>query len=338
MAKSRFTQVEIEDIIKSYTVNLESIMSLKKRYSAHSYTIQKVLKDHDVEIRFGCEYAAHRKQTLATLTPDVIQKLCFKYENELKSLEQLSKELGLAPRTIRNRLVAAGVEIRDSNTQSSIANKEMRASNRTHQCNHDYFKTWSSNMAYILGLIFADGSLCKNRIKLALKSDDVYLLEMIKTEMGYTGEIHFESPLVKNKRYSAAKLDISSMDIREDLIGLGIHERKSLTIEFPNVPKEYELDFIRGYFDGDGFTKKGQYLRCGFSCGSLSFITETAMKLEAYGMSKRNISKHKSANCFTFEYSSKELPQFYKLMYGNNPKFYLKRKREVFDAYFSGNE
>ena len=51
---------------------------------------------------------------------------------------------------------------------------------------------------------------------------------------------------------------------------MGGHPNKHATIKFPEVPKEFLFDFIRGFFDGDGsvWKKFGKRLRMSISSDS----------------------------------------------------------------------
>lgn len=48
-----------------------------------------------------------------------------------------------------------------------------------------------------------------------------------------------------------------------DLIKLGITPRKSHTLQYPKLPKQFERHFMRGLLDGDGSIKKGGFLFLG---------------------------------------------------------------------------
>lgn len=133
--------------------------------------------------------------------------------------------------------------------------------NRNHPrlaVNENYFKKWSSEMAYILGFILADGCIIEGTykgysgaLKFGVHSKDIDILEKIKQQLTSEHKIS----VVKN----AAHLAITSQVIVNDLKNLSISYRKSLKEKIPNIPKQYIRDFIRGVVDGDGsisFDKK----------------------------------------------------------------------------------
>lgn len=56
--------------------------------------------------------------------------------------------------------------------------------------NQDYFKTWSRNMAYILGLWFADGYIYNGKIfDITLHKKDKYILKQIAKELEFEGDL-----------------------------------------------------------------------------------------------------------------------------------------------------
>ena len=71
-------------------------------------------------------------------------------------------------------------------------------SNRIFNVDDNYFnKIDNQNKAYILGLLYADGCNYENTgtIKIDLQIDDEELLDKIKNELKYTGELkHYEQP------------------------------------------------------------------------------------------------------------------------------------------------
>jgi len=132
---------------------------------------------------------------------------------------------------------------------------------RKYKCNENYFETIdSSDKAYWLGILFADGYVrqrrqCDNKHKqggivgIGLKECDGYLLEKLIKDIdsNYTLKKSYKD----NKIYF--KLEINSSKMTKDLISHGCVLRKSLILEPPiNLPNDLISHFIRGYFDGDG--------------------------------------------------------------------------------------
>lgn len=53
-------------------------------------------------------------------------------------------------------------------------------------------------------------------------------------------------------------IDINSKEICNDLSNIGIVSKKSLILQPPKIPKELDLPFILGLFDGDGSIYRDQ--------------------------------------------------------------------------------
>lgn len=114
-----------------------------------------------------------------------------------------------------------------------------------------FFKTWSADMAYVLGLLFADGSIKKTRnvfrgFVILLKRDDEQVLYNLKTIL------KSERPVLVVRNGDAVEFSISNTEIANILMSLGMHPRKTYHCDFPYIPDEYISHFVRGYFDGDG--------------------------------------------------------------------------------------
>lgn len=122
--------------------------------------------------------------------------------------------------------------------------------------NENAFNKFSKEMAYWLGFIAADGNISldkylrPNRLTVGLSSKDESHLLKLRTFLQST------HPIVKKKikdgKYETTTLRIASRRLCQKLFNLGIVDKKSLILLWPKIPKKYEADFTRGYFDGDG--------------------------------------------------------------------------------------
>lgn len=148
-------------------------------------------------------------------------------------------------------------------------NVEMRARGswkRKYDINEDFFKTWSNNMAYILGFFIADGVIVKNCQTVSISQKEKEILEDIKKE------IKSNHPLCINKNTGVFMLNLNSKIMKNDLINIhGITPCKSYDVQFPYVPEEFLHHFIRGYFDGDGYVNYQKYT-VSFVGGSHNFM------------------------------------------------------------------
>lgn len=195
---------------------------------------------------------------------------------------------------------------------------------RKYNINQDYFKTWSRNMAYILGLWFADGCIYGGKIfDITLHKKDKYILKKVAEELQYEG------PLYDYVDQQAVRINFSCVVIYNDIIKLGGSEKKSLTVEFPDIPEEYLSDFLRGYFDGDGCVMKlkNNRLNSAFTCGNKKFLQKIL-----------NILKEKAGvqggsfddSCYSLKFGKKDTIRLGNYIYKNNPELFLLRKKQKF--------
>lgn len=140
-------------------------------------------------------------------------------------------------------------------SDNNVPRRAIGSWKRKYDITEDYFKTWSNNMAYILGFIAADGVIQKENQCVSISQKESYILEDIKKEL------KTKQPLYQNKKTDVYMLNINSKTIKDDLMNIhGIMPCKSLNIKFPFVPEEYLHHFVRGYFDGDGYVKYETYI------------------------------------------------------------------------------
>lgn len=226
---------------------------------------------------------------------------------------------------------------------SDKVNQNPNLNGRQFQVNSDYFKTWSYNMAYILGYIATDGNVSQDRVlKLALQKQDRPLLEKIKDEIEFTGNIYNKEIHLKStdKDYESSYMNIYDREICSDLKKLNIISNKSLVLgRFDFIPDEYEMNFLLGVFDGDGSVgqnlgdkcKNSIQIRLRYFSASLEFIEYIKDTMEKHGFSEVKIREEKRKNDFySLCYSTKDSIKFYEDAYSNGT-IWLDRKKEKFE-------
>lgn len=209
---------------------------------------------------------------------------------------------------------------------------------RRYSINENYFETIdSNNKAYILGFIYADGSVYKNYLSVWLSDKDVEILDFIKKELNYSGKIYSRYDNIKSRGYVG--ISISSKKIVSDLIKLGVVKNKTYhSKELPFYGKTYESAFLMGFFDGDGSIYSNdhrgypEYTIC-FS-GNISVLNQIKNILLNYGISSSNIRhRHNSdESCLLEIRGNKNIEKIYDVFY-SNADFYLNRKKEKFNNF-----
>lgn len=240
-----------------------------------------------------------------------------------KSLAYLSKETGISVYRLKKILIAEGIHIRSKEEQ----NKYSPQNQRKYKVCDNFFEELNSINVYLIGFLAADGSIQKDGgIKIGLSSIDKPFLEKIRTLL--QSDYPIRDYLTKDG-FSVSEFIFRSEKIKQKLAEYGIVNNKTKIFNFPyNLPKEFYIDFIRGYFDGDGtFCIAGQYRRASLCGYNQKFLQDVVNILESqYGIPKVKIQKDNRCNIYYFQYSQTSAQKLYKLFYQNNPVLYLPRK------------
>ena len=197
-------------------------------------------------------------------------------------------------------------------------------------------------MAYVLGFFATDGNMSPHSNGghyLEFTSCDKELL--IKTR-NLLKSSHKISGRNRNPRGKTAyRIQIGSKILYKDLAELGLTPRKSLTIQFPHVPKQYLGGFIRGSFDGDGcvylrknWAKDRNKLRwvfqTRFTSGSKQFLKSLHSILKSKKICKGGYLYTKKGG-YELVFSHHDGLAIFHFMYDNvSADMYLKRKYETF--------
>jgi len=114
---------------------------------------------------------------------------------------------------------------------------------------HNY--EWSSNLAYVIGLLVTDGNLSKDGRHITLRSSDTDLLETFKLCLNINNIISqtFNNGFGKKPSY---RIQFSNVQLYRWLLNQGLFPAKTYTIGEIKVPDQYFRDFLRGHLDGDG--------------------------------------------------------------------------------------
>ncbi len=154
--------------------------------------------------------------------------------------------IGISERAIRNIMYKHGIEMN---------RKQFSGQPRKHKVNEDFFKIWTNEMAWVLGLFVTDGHVNNTIHSIAFSQKDETILRLIANLMEAD---YVLAPTGPTK--TTPTLLINSKEIKKDLANLGILANKSLTVPFPDVPEEFLPSFVRGVIDGDGWVQKTGYV------------------------------------------------------------------------------
>ncbi|UCB56522.1 MAG: hypothetical protein JSV30_04755 [Candidatus Omnitrophota bacterium] len=259
------------------------------------------------------------------ITKDILSDL---YCYRKMSFGDIAKQYNCSRAYILKLCKLYSIPIRNKSEARYLALKQDKLPFCYHKLNEQFFKTWTKEMAYVLGLLYADGNMHKNKSSFSLSLKEKDFLERIRNSLEST------HPIKKSKVQELYHLTIGSGKMIEDLLKLGFIPRKSLKIKFPDMPIAYISHFIRGYFDGDGSIIKkndSNVYKASIVTGSEKFISSIKMHLERLvGVSVQRINKHKTANAYFIHYHRRsDIEKLYKYFYDEytiSNKLYLSRK------------
>ncbi|OGW93619.1 MAG: hypothetical protein A3K16_00795 [Omnitrophica bacterium RIFCSPLOWO2_01_FULL_45_24] len=258
------------------------------------------------------------------------------YLIEKRSLEDIARLYGVSRVAVWKYCKAERLTRRSRSEARLGAQKKGKVPQGYFDINEDFFSKWSPEMAYVLGLIITDGCVAKTG-NISLNMNEKELLEKVKRIMGSQHKI-----IPSNHQEGLYCFHFSRVRLVEDLAGLGILPRKSLSVKFPTVPDAFMKDFIRGVFDGDGsvyFEKRSMRypVRTSFVSSSLEFIEKLEVTLQQLGLPKRAIYKQKTKNGMHYKvrYSHENSKKLFKVMYYDikNGLFMERKYKKFLDGF-----
>lgn len=198
-------------------------------------------------------------------------------------------------------------------------------------------------MAYILGFLYADGNIIKNKRGahfISFYSADLILLKQIKKRLNSDHKI----TLRKGSGLHNYCIQIGSKEMYKDLLKIGLKENKTTRMSFPDMKKKYFGDFLRGYFDGDGNVWVGKIhknrktshlvIQTSFTSCSGKFLGSLQEYIFKISGQTGSLSKGKG-NYYRLTFSIRGSFILYKIMYNNSQSsLFLKRKKMIFARYF----
>lgn len=198
-------------------------------------------------------------------------------------------------------------------------------------------------MSYVLGYLFADGSVDVNPRGgnyFSFHMTDCSLLVAMRAALGSGHMIALRKGVGNEK--DRHRMQVGSKYMCEKLRELGMTEQKSHTMRVPPVPEKYFGHFVRGYFDGDGNVWIGEVhkdrktrttvLQSTFTSCSESFLRSLRNRLESRGLGCGCLIFSRGA--YRLQYSINDSILLYRLMYQDGcGRLVLPVKRKRFERY-----
>lgn len=215
--------------------------------------------------------------------------------------------------------------------------------------NEEFFFEWSSDLAYVLGLLATDGYLGdktgnKKAYQVQLVLTDKDIIDKVAKSIGYEGRIYhrtFEnSDPTKYHKKDNWGIKFGNKRVFNRLIELNITPRKTYDLIIPPIPDELFCHFFRGVFDGDGTLSISSNSRT-FKIISASYDFQNGLlcKIEEITGIKMNLYKSEyygNPLYYLAIGNYGDLNKLYKWLYeDNNGNLYLERKRSKFESIIS---
>lgn len=230
----------------------------------------------------------------------------------------------------------------------------MKKKNGKYNYNIEAFTNCDDISYYLLGAFITDGCVsdCKTYKVATISSKDEEWLQTIRDIICPDKPVHNRND---GKIYV---LQVNNTLICDWLIAHDCVPNKSRTVTFPQIPKKYLADFIRGCMDGDGsigtyncFSKSnGYHIRrnCSISTGSKDFATGLSLNLNELNLkhclsirTKDALNKRKlgakingkkikaNGDFYTISFSGKTAFNFLREIYFPNHKISMLRKNNL---------
>lgn len=198
-------------------------------------------------------------------------------------------------------------------------------------------RSWTSNLAYCVGLITTDGCLCNDGRHIDFTSADIELVSLFKKLMKLNNRICFKTSGSSGNK--CPRIQFGNVGFYQWLISIGLTPKKSLTLGPLKIPDKFFTDFTRGCFDGDGCIYS--YMDPRWANSHMFYVSfASASKNFAEWFQKQfvnilgihghiSVSKHQNKNTlYQLRFAKSESIVLIKKMYYNKQVPCLKRKRQ----------
>ena len=255
----KYLNINTDDVATMYQLSGMTLKEIGEHYGCSPENIQYILNkkcciwtEGQKKKIWYCKQPNKSLKKNLNLKKDILENMYYKLD---MSLEDIGNYYNCSRVNIMYMFEKFQIPLRSKSESRELTYTKGKINvNRTY--NREFFKTWSPQMAYALGLLYTDGNIMchkgKNKTykRFSFSQTDNQLFNTFCNILSFSGKTYI------NKKNNCNTIMISNIDMVNDLERLGLHPNKSFTIKFPNIPTEYLPHFIRGIFDGDGCKTK----------------------------------------------------------------------------------
>jgi hypothetical protein len=325
-----FETQEDKDIVTDYVENKICITKLARKYHHNSRSITATLDKYNIN---------HSRGQLITGTNNIACQRVFSQEEKdliynIYTNGGTTKDCIDAVHCNQDALKRVLKELGIYKSHKEVM-KTLPQNQRKYEVNEDFFFKQSSNFAYFLGFVAADGSISKDRnaISIGLSAIDREQLEKFKETIGGRNIEEYTT----NKGFDTIKWSFTSEKVKAELARYSIVPCKTFILKPPYLlDRKFWIDYIRGYFDGDGsvnYLTSNKALRwqvCSATPEVLQWMID--FLYEEYNIPKVNIMSQDRTNgkLYYFQYSTNATKSIYNILYTKD-SWYLKRKKDKYE-------
>lgn len=248
-------QLSRELLAELYVEQSLSADEIAKQLGCGETTVFRALEEYGIPRRSKHDYRLE-------IAREELERL---YIVEQLSESEIAERFDTSQRTVSRRLIELGIPTRPT---GSVAKWLVPSS---------ILSAWSSELAYVVGLIATDGYLDSEKSEVCFTSTDGQLIDL------YCQALHVDSihvGVTENRdRKPCFRVRLNDHDYRRFLENIGLTPAKSKTLGALQIPDDFFRDFLRGVLDGDGswYIQKSwlgryQYLKVELVSASYSFI------------------------------------------------------------------
>ena len=262
----RLSLQEQNRIVQLYTKNNLSIQEISKQTHHRDITVSKVLYNHGINVKLGLRQYIPTDEEVET-----VKKIIENHQSYKDAARAINRDVTIVKRIIKEHNIIYDYRPYNKNLK------------------HDFFSVINSaEKAWLIGFLFTDGSV-RNignnyQIRLSIKLQDEEIINKIKSWLCIDTKTRYD----KREGKECCGIEISSKQMFDDLGKHGIIPNKtyySHGIYLDKIPEEFQRDYIRGLFDGDGgisFTGNIKEVSCDFTSYFYDTVEEFQLVIDNY--------------------------------------------------------
>lgn len=328
---TNLTPQEEQAIVNDYTINKIRITELAKKHHHGQKIITKVLDKYEIPHGRGLLRTGQSNKACKRSFTEEEKALVYKLYTSGGSTQDCMKAVHCGQDPLRELLQELGIY----KTHADVT-KTLQQNQRKYWVNDEFFMVQSPNLAYLLGFLASDGYIGKDRnvIAISLSSVDREILEKFKDIVGGRPIDDY----ITSDGFPVSRWVFTSQQAKGELKKYNIVPQKTFALQPPTyLDRKYWIDYIRGYFDGDGsinYLAGNKALRWQV-CSATKEILEWIVSYlyEEYSIPKVNIQceiKNRQNPLYNIQYSTNATKKIYDVLYTPNTWF-LKRKKDKFE-------